>query len=241
MYYYRLIKKFILFLFLCWPLSSCVTSENDIYSKVSMGSHLSRDVIENSTQFLRSEGQFLIILYNTSEDWRYINNHILVYNARRKLIEATYIPVKTIDSISENTIYGVSNKVMQERANLFHNEPLNTFRIKLVEGIRSTSMKISNKLILSMSVDDAFKVRLIVKKASDRFAGLRPYSTDDILEQRFTLMDTIVVPLSDLNFYTIDKKVHLRYRNHCCKVDDIMIADDTKVFDIFFKQLEGII
>jgi hypothetical protein len=212
-------------------------TKNNIYDTLPRGSKISLELLSTSSQIIPIENG-LILVYNSSTNWEYINNHLLFFDQQMTFYASCYVPSVKIDSIKNNILYATSDPVKEARADRFVSDLPKDFRLSLTTRAGSCcgskSDKIVNRIFFSSLKGN--EVLIDVMKSPDQYQGLRPAT--DSLYNKYIIPDTLSLDISTLLIeYDLNQIRKETVDTNGNPIWDILIVKDHDILDEFYKAI----
>jgi hypothetical protein len=236
-------RLIILIFFLSIVSAQCgISSRNDIYNVCSPGSLLTKELLSNSDQVIINSSDIILLYEINKRHSDYFDPHLLFFNQNLRMISGCYYASEAIDSIKNDTIYGLLNESRKDRISYHRYELPANYKLGLSDSLELHVGRMSDKVIDSISFNkDDLMVSLFVRRAPDPSSGLgwTPYMQNDISFEDYKQPDTLRLPIASLLFNNYDQHISYRYLMSGTNniMEDEMIVKNKACLDDFFSKL----
>src|ERR1044072_5386715 len=157
----------------CVLINISCASKRDIYDTFPLGSQISFEILSKAGQIIPIN-KGLVLVYNSSENWEYVDNHVLFFE-KNIFYASCYLPSIKIDSIKANVLYATLDSVKYKRSNHLECDLPKNYSVSFTSKVGGRSGRKSDKIVnrISFSSTKENEILLDVMRSEDQYQGLR--------------------------------------------------------------------
>lgn len=228
-----------IFIGIIFLLAGCgkVPDRNNVYKRVSLGSHFQLDILKSASQIINKKD--LILVYDISEDLNKYAPHLLFYNEELKLYAANYFSSEKVESIKNGRINAIVNRERYCKSKYYKSDLPSNYSLNYsVKG--GITKRMSNKIIEKINLDSFPNIEFFVKESADLYKGVGKSIAyrDSIFFSHYTYPKNYSYSLEDLIFDSKNGTIMYCYLDtNNILIRDYMILKELSVLHKFYTQL----